>query len=171
VSDITRTMAARTNGPTHLSTADPVVASSTTTEHLRTAQPDTATQPIEPDASVGELLSRVTDDFSQLVRTHVELAKVEIKDEVTRASKGAGMLTGGAVAALFSVLMLSLALAWGLAEIIDAGWAFLIVGLLWAAGAAVLAMTGRKELKTVSPVPEVTKQTVQDDVQWAKEQR
>jgi hypothetical protein len=81
------------------------------------------------------------------------------------------MLTGGAVAALFSVLMLSLALAWALAEVIDAGWAFLIVGLLWAGGAAVLAMTGRRELKTVSAVPEVTKQTVQDDVQWAKEQR
>ena len=154
--------------PAHLSTGDPVVMSSAAAADVRSSD---RTKPIEPAASVGELLSRVTDDFSQLVRTHVELAKVEIKDEVTRAGKGAGMLTGGAVAALFSVLMLSLALAWALAEVIDAGWAFLIVGLLWAGGAAALAMTGRRELKTVSAVPEVTKQTVQDDVQWAKEQR
>jgi len=129
------------------------------------------TSPMEADASIGELLSRVTEDFSQLVRTHVELAKVEIKDEVSRAGKGAGMLTGGAVAGLFALMMLSMALAWGLAEIVDAGWAFLIVGLLWAAGAAFLATTGRKELQSVTPVPEVSKQTVRDDVQWAKEQR
>lgn len=132
---------------------------------------DHATEPIAPDASIGELLSRVTDDFNQLVRSHVELAKVEIKEEVSRAGKGAGMLTGGAVAALFSLLMLSLALAWGLAELVDAGWAFLIVGLLWGAAAGALALIGRNELKTVTPVPEVTRQTVHDDVEWAKEQR
>ncbi len=133
--------------------------------------PDRATRPIEPDASVGELLSRVTDDFSQLVRTHVELAKVEIKEEVTRAGRGAGFLTGGAVAALFAVLMLSFAMAWGLAELIDAGWAFLVVGLVWAAVAAALALTGRRELQAVDPVPEATAATIQDDIEWAKEQR
>lgn len=133
--------------------------------------PEQATQPIEPDASVGELLSRVTDDFSQLVRTHVELAKVEIKEEVTRAGKGAGFLTGGAVAALFALMMLSFALAWGLAEVIDAGWAFLVVGLLWTAAATFLGLTGRRELQTVDPVPEVTAKTIRDDIEWAKEQR
>jgi uncharacterized membrane protein YqjE len=129
------------------------------------------TEPLEPDASVGELLSRVTDDFSALVRTHVELAKVEVKDEVARAGKGAGMLTGGAIAGLFAVLMLSFALAWGLAELVDAGWAFLIVGLMWAAVAAGLALSGRKELRTVDPVPPTTTQTIRDDIEWAKEQR
>jgi uncharacterized membrane protein YqjE len=168
VTDIRSRPIPRTGAPSHLSD-DPVITTSPSADHLRS--PGGATRPIEPDAGVGELLSRVTDDFSSLVRTHVELAKVEIKDEVTRAGKGAGMLTGGAVAALFSLMMLSFALAWALAEVIDAGWAFLIVGLIWAAAAAVLALTGRKELQTVNPIPEVTKQTVQDDVQWAKEQR
>ncbi|MET0727007.1 MAG: phage holin family protein [Acidimicrobiales bacterium] len=129
------------------------------------------TKPIQPDASIGDLLGQVTDDFSQLVRTHIELAKVEIKEEVTRAGKGAGFLTGGAVAGLLAITMLSFALAWGLAEVVDAGFGFLIVGLLWSAVAAVLALSGRKKLQEVHPVPEVTKQTVQEDVQWAKEQR
>jgi uncharacterized membrane protein YqjE len=133
--------------------------------------PTGPTQPIEPDASVGELLSRVTDDFSNLVRTHVDLAKVEIKEEVARAGKGAGLLTGGAIAGLYAVLMLSFAAAWGLAELVDAGWAFLIVGLVWAAVAAGLALTGRKELRTVDPIPPTTAQTVKDDIEWAKEQR
>lgn len=129
------------------------------------------TRPVDPDASVGELLSRVTDDFGQLVRTHVELAKIEVKEEVARAGKGAGMLTGGAVAGLMALTLLSFALAWGLAELVEPGWAFLIVGLIWSAVAAALAVVGRRQLQTVSPVPAVTKQTVQEDVRWAKEQR
>lgn len=128
------------------------------------------TLPIEPDASVGELLSRVTDDFSQLVRTHVELAKAEIKEEVGKAGKGAGLLTGGAMAATYALLMLSLAAAWGLAEVVDAGWAFLIVGIVWASVATGMALAGKGRLAEVRAVPE-TKQTVQEDVQWAKEQR
>lgn len=134
-------------------------------------RPTDPTQPLEPNATMGELLGRVTDDFSQLVRTHVELAKAEIKEEVGRAGKGAGMVTGGAVAAFVALLMLSFALAWGLAEAIDAGWAFLLVGLLWAGVAAGLALAGRDRLKAVQPVAEITKQTVQEDVRWAKEQR
>ena len=132
---------------------------------------DDATEPLEPDASIGELLGRITDDFGQLVRTHVELAKVEVKEEVARAGKGAGMLTGGAVAGLLALTLLSFALAWGLAEVMEPGWAFLIVGLIWSAVAGALALVGRRELQSVNPVPEVTKQTVQEDVRWAKEQR
>src|SRR3546814_3523115 len=107
---------------------DPLVTTAKT--HVTPADP---TRPIEPEASISDLLGRVTDDFSQLVRTHVDLAKVEIKDEVARAGKGAGMLTGGAIAALFAAMMLSLALAWGLAEAMEAGRATLIVGLVWTA--------------------------------------
>src|SRR3546814_10144910 len=119
------------------------------------SRPKTNGTPADPtrrsgrDAWISDLRGRVTDDFSQHVRAHVDLAKVEIKDEVARAGKGAGMLTGGAIAALFAAMMLSLALAWGLAEVMDAGWAFLIVGLVWTAAAAVLAYVGRNELKAV----------------------
>ncbi len=136
--------------------------------HLAHTDP---TRPIEPDASVSELLGRVTDDFSQLVRTHVELAKVEIKEEVARAGKGAGMLTGAAVAGFITLLLLSFALAWGLAEAMAPGWAFLIVGLLWGAVAAVLAVQGRDKIRQVHPLPEQTKETVEEDVAWAKHQR
>ena len=76
-----------------------------------------------------QLLRRVTDDVSELVRTHLELAKVEIKDEVARTGKGAVIITGGAVAALLALIMLSSAAAWGLAEIVSEGVGYLIVGL------------------------------------------
>lgn len=128
-----------------------------------------ATEPLGGEASIGELLSRVTDDFGTLVRSHVELAKVEIKEEVTKAGKGAGMLTGAGLAGYLTITLLSFAAAWGLAEAVPEGVAFLIVGLVWAAVTAVLAVTGRKELQQVQAPPQTSK-TIQEDVQWAKQQ-
>jgi uncharacterized membrane protein YqjE len=128
-----------------------------------------STQPIAGDTSVGELLSRVTDDFSQLVRTHVELAKVEIKEEVGKAGKGAGLLTASALAGYLTIILLSFAAAWGLSEVVPEGVAFLLVGLVWAAITAALALSGKRELQQVAAPPK-TKETIQEDVQWAKQQ-
>jgi uncharacterized membrane protein YqjE len=128
-----------------------------------------ATQSLAGEASVGDLLSRLTDDFGQLVRSHVELAKVEIKEEVSRAGKGAGMLTASALAAYLTITLLSFAAAWGLTEVVPEGVAFLIVGLVWAAITAVLALSGKKELQQVKAPPQ-TRETIQEDVQWAKQQ-
>jgi len=101
------------------------------------------TKPVDPDHSLGDLLSRLTEDFGDLVSTQVELAKVEIKEEVTRAGKGAGMLTGAGVVAYLAITLLSFAAAWGLAEVMPEGVAFLIVGVIWAIVAGVLYSTGR----------------------------
>jgi uncharacterized membrane protein YqjE len=129
------------------------------------------TQPLEPDASLGELFSRLTKDFSQLVSTQVELAKVELKEEVAHAGKGAGMLAGGAFAGYLAVLLLSFAAAWGLAAVMPTGWAFLLVGVVWAVVAAVLAKTGREQFRAVHPVPPQTKQSLKEDVEWARQQK
>ena len=130
-----------------------------------------ATEPIEADKSLGELVSQLSADFSDLVSTQIELAKVEIKEEVTRAGKGAGMITGGGLAAYLAVVLLSFAAAWGLSEAMPTGWAFLIVGVVWAAVAAFLVLTGRNQLRSVHPVPEQTKESIKEDVEWAKQQR
>ena len=122
------------------------------------------------DASLGELFSSLTSDLSQLVRSEMELARVEIREEARKAGKAAGMLGGGAVAALVALILLTSAAAWGLAEVVDAGWAFLIVGVVVGAAAAVLAMNGRKRLAEVRPVPDQTVDTLKEDARWARAQ-
>lgn len=129
------------------------------------------TEPIESERSLGELVSRLSSDFSELVSTQLELAKVEIKEEVGRAGKGAGMVTGGALAAYLAIALLSFAAAWGLSEAMPTGFAFLIVGVAWAVAALALVNSGRNQLRTVHPVPEQTKQTIKEDVEWARQQR
>jgi len=140
-----------------------------TANNVRTEPVDRA-EPMDPDLSLGELLGRLTDDFGDLVTTQVELARVEIKDEVARAGRGAGMLGGGGVAAHIALLLLSMAAAWGLAEVIEPGWAFLIVGAIWAVVAAALLMAGRNRLSSIEPIPQ-TRTSVKEDIEWARQQR
>lgn len=132
--------------------------------------PPSPTEPIEPEKDLSELISELTSDIGNLVSTHIELAKVEIKDEVKKAGLGAGLLSGAGVAAVFALLLLSFALAWGLHEIMPEGFAFLIVGLLWAAAAAVMALMGKDRIKRVKG-PEQTIDEVKEDAQWARQQR
>ena len=137
----------------------------------RPGDPDRSARTPRGRPLVGELLSRLSQDFGDLVSTQVELAKIEIKEEVTRAAKGTGLLGGGAVAGLMGCCCCRMALAWGLAEVMDAGFAFLIVGLIWVAVAAVLALRGRQQLRATTPVIPQTKETLKEDVEWAKQQR
>lgn len=124
----------------------------------------------EPDRSFGELVARLAGEFGDLVATHIELAKVEIKQEVAKAGKGAGLLGAGGVAGWMAALLLSLAAGWGLAEALDSIWlGFLIVGLVWAVAAAILVAVGRNRLREVTG-PEVTQRELEKDKKWLNEQ-
>jgi uncharacterized membrane protein len=119
------------------------------------------------EASLGELFSEMTSDLGLLVRKEIELAKTETKEELTRAGRGAAMFGGAAVAGLLALLLVSFAAAWGLAAVIPTGWAFLVVGAIYAVIAAVVALRGREQMKRVG-APEQTIQTLKEDVQWAR---
>jgi uncharacterized membrane protein YqjE len=120
--------------------------------------------------SLGDLFSRLTEDLSKLVRDEVELAKVELSETLADA-RTAGMSFGAAgVFGLMAFLMVSFAAAWGLAEVVPAGVAFLIVGAIYGVVALALMALGRQRLKAVNPVPEQTVDTLKEDVAWAKQQ-
>lgn len=63
------------------------------------------------------------------------------------------MLSGAALAGWFTLLFLSIALWWGLGELMGRGWSAVVVALLWAVVAAVLAVMGRNRLKEVNGMP------------------
>jgi hypothetical protein len=124
----------------------------------------------EEAESLGELFSRLTADLSKLVRDEVELAKVEINQTVQEV-RTAGLSIGAAgLFGLMAFLLLSFAAAWGLAEVVPEGVAFLIVGGAYGLVALALLALGRQRLKAVKPVPEQTVETLKEDVAWAKQQ-
>jgi len=125
---------------------------------------------VREDMSLGELFSRLTADLSKLVHDEVELAKVEI-NEAVKSARTAGVSFGAAgVLGLMAFMLLSFAAAWGLAEVVATGLAFLIVGGAYGLIALVLLAVGRQRLKTAKPVPEQTVETLKEDVAWAKQQ-
>jgi hypothetical protein len=113
-------------------------------------------------ASVGDLFSRVTQDLSTLMRQEFDLAKAEIRQEVTKSGKAAGMFGGAGFAGYMVLLFGSIAAWWGLANVMDQGWAALIVAAIWAVIGVVLYTAGRDRMKQVHPKPERTVETVKE---------
>lgn len=131
---------------------------------------DLRVEPIAPEKSLGELVADMTSSLSSIFRKEIELAKVEIKEEASKAGKGAGMLGGAALTGYFAVLLASFALAFLLDEIMHTALAFLLVAVLYGIAAAVLQAKGRTKLKETPVLPE-TKRSLKEDAQWARMQR
>jgi uncharacterized membrane protein YgcG len=119
-------------------------------------------------ASLGDLITEITDDVSQLVRDEIELAKAELKQEAAKAGKAAGMLGGAGYAGHLVMLLASFAAVFGLWHVIDLAWAALVITAVWAVIGAVLYVRGRERLRTVNLKPEQTMKTVKEDAQWAR---
>ena len=71
------------------------------------------------------------------------------------------MLAGAGVAGHFMLLFLSVALWYALGGLMGLGWSAVVVAVIWGVVAAVLASTGRKELKTIMGMPQ-TAETLQE---------
>jgi hypothetical protein len=120
------------------------------------------------ETSVGDIIGNISNDLSTLFRQEVELAKVELKSEASKAGKAAGMLGAAAFAGYLTVVLLSFALVFALSNVMDAGWAALIVAVIWGIVGAVLYLNGRKKLEAVDPVPHQTVDTIKEDAKWLK---
>jgi type IV secretory pathway TrbD component len=127
--------------------------------------------PTGDSRSLGEIFSAVTEDLSTLIRQEMDLAKTEMKQEIAKAGKGAGLLGGAGVAGYFLLLFLSATLMFALDEGMDLWLAALIVAAIWGIAAAVLAVIGRKKLQEANPQLPKTQQTLKEDAQWAKAQK
>ena len=117
---------------------------------------------------MAQLMRRLSDQTSLLVREEVALAKAELAEKGRRAGRGAGMFGGAAVFALYgvgalvaaAVLALSLVFASWLAALVVAAVLFLVAGIA--------ALAGKRQVERATPpLPEQTVETVKEDVQWA----
>jgi uncharacterized membrane protein YqjE len=122
------------------------------------------------DATLPELLGQLGSDLGDLLNAHVQLATYEIRDDLEQRAKAASMYAGGMVAALLALLLLSFAAAWGLAEVMPTGFAFLIVGGVYVVAAIVLLLVGRNRMREADLAPRETIATIQEDVEWARRQ-
>ena len=121
------------------------------------------------DRGVGELVKELSGQVSALARQEVELAKTELTEKGRKGAVGAGMIGGAALIGLVALGSLTAFLILVLALALPDWVAALIVTLLWAAVAGVLATQGLEKLRAMGkPVPQMTVETVKEDMQWLK---
>ena len=106
----------------------------------------------QADESLGELVTRVSENASGLIREEIELAKAEIEQKVRRIARGA---IAGAVAGvflLFALIYLLQSAAWGLNDAFNSLWlGFLIVGVALILLGALGALFAVRSLRAGTP--------------------
>jgi hypothetical protein len=117
-----------------------------------------------------ELLSELSSEFSTLIRQEMQLARAEIRREMATTAKASAALVVAAVGGLMTIVFATSAAAWGLAQVMAVGWAFLIVTLAWLLVTSLAGALGLRKLRQVGP-PAQTVQSLKEDVQWAKSRK
>jgi hypothetical protein len=119
--------------------------------------------------SIGELLGQLANNSAALVRDELALARQEMGEKVTSFRSGVITITIGAVVGLLALMALTAAAVIGLAHVMDAGYAALIIGGVFAVVGGIIVSTGLNRLKQTSLKPEQTIKTLEEDKEWLKE--
>jgi uncharacterized membrane protein YqjE len=109
--------------------------------------------PDNGDKSLGDVVADVSEKASQLVREEIELAKAEVKDKVSKLTKGAVVGAAAGVFAIFGITMLFHTLAWFIVDLLDSSpWiGFGIVTLLLFVLAAIAGLVAARLFKRGAP--------------------
>ncbi|OLL15978.1 phage holin family protein [Actinomyces oris] len=107
--------------------------------------------------TLGELIARILENISALVRGEIDLAKVK-GQRMAKEMKPAAVLLGGAgVLALFAFGLMLGSLTVGLSHIMPLWAAFLVIALILTVVAVPMALVGVKRLKAAkenAPAPQ-----------------
>lgn len=104
------------------------------------------------DASAGELVSRIAEQISTLVRDELALAKAELVAKGRHAGIGGGLFGGAAALGLYG-LGLALALTVVALDLVWPLWlALLVVTVVVFAAAGVAALLGRRQFAEATPL-------------------
>ncbi|MER7208660.1 phage holin family protein [Streptosporangium sp. NPDC000239] len=120
--------------------------------------------------STAELIRRMSQEVSRLVRDELRLAKLEFAEKGRHAGLGAGLFGGAGVVALYGGGCLVAAVILLLALVMPAWVAAAVVGVVLLAVAAVLGLLGKRQVsEAVPPAPELTIESLREDIGMVKE--
>lgn len=129
------------------------------------------------DSNLAALLRQLKDDTATLLQEEVALAKTELSEKVSSASRNLIYLAAGGFIASSALLLALMAFAYLLAEFfmrreIAPGMAvflgFLVVSTTVGSLSWVLISRALKHLGQESVTPEKTVQSLREDKQWAQ---
>ena len=130
-----------------------------------------------PPSTIGSLLSELRDEGTTLFRQEVALAKAELGEKISQASKSTGALaTAGAV--VYAGIVIGLVgvghlahqglVAAGVAEETARWLGFLLVGAIVSLVGWILLAKARKNLTAAALKPTATAASLRETKQWAQ---
>jgi uncharacterized membrane protein YqjE len=115
------------------------------------------------EKSLGELVAMASSNVSSLVRSEMELAKLELKSDAKKAALGGTMFAVAGVIACVVVILLSISLAYGFVAMGVWPWlAFLIVSVLYILLAVGLCGLGYLRMRRMSGLKRTLETTKAD---------
>ncbi|MHB1132703.1 MAG: phage holin family protein [Chloroflexota bacterium] len=118
--------------------------------------------------NTGELMARLVSNVSALADRQIALAKEEAREDVTKVATGGGLLGAGVLLAYTAIPALVTAIILFLAPTLSPAWVALIVAAIFAVIGGIVAFFGYRRVK-LQPL-EKTRQTLKEDVEWARSQ-
>jgi uncharacterized membrane protein YqjE len=116
------------------------------------------------DPSLGDLVSQAAADLSQLVRSEIDLAKIELRKDVRRFATIAIMVAGCFFAFNLVIVLISFGFVYGLIKLGLVPWAsFLIVAGVDMVLIGIAAVIAWLNFRRVSGL-KLTRKTVQEDL-------
>jgi uncharacterized membrane protein YqjE len=110
------------------------------------------------DKSLGDVVAEVSEKASLLVREEIELAKAEVRDKLSKLTKGAAVAGAASVFLVFGVTVFFHGLAWFLNDLFDSspwvGFA-IVTGLLFLLAAIAGLVALRLFKRGVPPTPQL----------------
>lgn len=116
------------------------------------------------DHKLTALVTSAARDLSTLVRDEIALAKAELRRDAKQAATGSGLFAAAGVLAVFALIMLSFAAAYGIhAAGLGLAWSWLIVGGAYLLLGAVCGGVGTLWLKRINGV-DATKRSANESI-------
>lgn len=127
----------------------------------------------EPVRIVGErstvdIIKDVVANIQSIIRSEIRLANAEMKEKVTKASKASIVMVAGGVLMLYAFAFLLVCIYQALTIAVWPWLSALIVFVVLSIVGVTMLSMGRARLKRIKPKPEMTMETVKEDVQWLK---
>lgn len=117
--------------------------------------------------SIPALVRGLLDDARDLIREELQLARAEIREEISQVQSAAIAFAVAAAVGAMGAMLLSIAIGGAIAYFLRwPPWAgYGIMAILFLAGGWGLALYGRGRLKTLRAMPETT-DTMKENLAW-----
>ena len=119
--------------------------------------------------TLGALVHQLSQQIPELIRSEMRLAQAEVAQKGKRAGVGLGMFSVAGLLAFFALGALVTTAILGLALVVDAWLAALLVALVLLAGAAVAGLVGKNKVAEATPAaPERAIHGLKEDIATVK---